>query len=873
MNKYRAKYIELSDLGRKYFLQLISVSSILMVFIFWVFELNYHNLPFTGNAWLIIHKSPSLWFIDLLPALSFFISYHIIKNKKETEQNFAKRLEAKNNIISYHTENAVKLGRSDFSFVINPLNDNDELGEALRYLKGYLKANQRKEKDLNWISEGKNLISRILRMHTDLNNLANEVLKVLVSYMAVEQGAFYVYNEEEKTLECIAIYAYNRRKYLNKKFKLGHGLVGQCAYEMDFIYRTEIPEDYVTITSGILGDQKPKSILLVPLISDEKLQGVMEFASVQNKFQKLSIQFTLELGEIISRTIYNLMINQKTELLLKESRKMTEELRRNEKAMQENAERMNVTQKELKESNAQLESKMREVHNAQGKLHWLLENASEVISIYDEKINLSYISPSVNKILGYDSEEMRKGKDFERLTREGAEQLKTLILESMENPDSQKTIQYSFITKDGERIYLESSAKNLMSDPSINGIIVNTRDITEKIRAEKEERLKSRMQSLSENSLDMIIRLSVDGQFHYVNPVVEDYIGINAEGLIGKMLSELEFAEDLHELFESGLLNLKNNPRKTNEEVSIPVRMGEKLSERILSIDAIPEFNKSELETILFVGHDITEAKRIGKEIQIKNKKIEDSINYAEKIQKALLADIELFSEFFRKSFIFYKPRDVVSGDFPWFLRMGDEVFVSAIDCTGHGVPGALLSFIAFFLLKDVVHTHYDENSGKICDLLHANFRETLKQNTDKADSRDGLDIAFCKINLKSSTLHFAGAHRQLYLLRSGEITEYKGDRKAIGGIPLFKKTEEDFTNYEIKIQTGDKIFFFTDGMPDQLGGPYGRKYSPKRIRDMILENPGFTMNQYHELFESDFIEWNKGFRQLDDVLMMGIEF
>jgi PAS domain S-box-containing protein len=518
MNKYRAKYIELSDLGRKYFLQLISVSSILMVFIFWVFELNYHNLPFTGNAWLIIHKSPSLWFIDLLPALSFFISYHIIKNKKETEQNFAKRLEAKNNIISYHTENAVKLGRSDFSFVINPLNDNDELGEALRYLKGYLKANQRKEKDLNWISEGKNLISRILRMHTDLNNLANEVLKVLVSYMAVEQGAFYVYNEEEKTLECIAIYAYNRRKYLNKKFKLGHGLVGQCAYEMDFIYRTEIPEDYVTITSGILGDQKPKSILLVPLISDEKLQGVMEFASVQNKFQKLSIQFTLELGEIISRTIYNLMINQKTELLLKESRKMTEELRRNEKAMQENAERMNVTQKELKESNAQLESKMREVHNAQGKLHWLLENASEVISIYDEKINLSYISPSVNKILGYDSEEMRKGKDFERLTREGAEQLKTLILESMENPDSQKTIQYSFITKDGERIYLESSAKNLMSDPSINGIIVNTRDITEKIRAEKEERLKSRMQSLSENSLDMIIRLSVDGQFPLCQP-------------------------------------------------------------------------------------------------------------------------------------------------------------------------------------------------------------------------------------------------------------------------------------------------------------------------------------------------------------------
>jgi PAS domain S-box-containing protein len=873
MNKDGQKYIELNDFGRKYFLHLIVGFTILMVFNFWIFELSHEALPFTLNSILIIHKSPSLWLIDLLPALSFIISYLLIKNRKEREQKFADQLEAKNKIISSHTENAIKLGRSDFSFAINPLNDSDELGDALRYLQGYLKANQRKERDLNWISEGKDLISKILRTHTILDNLANEVLKAIADYINVEQGAFYIFKEDDKTLKCIATYAYNRKKYLNKEFKLGHGLVGQCAYEMDFVYRTEIPDDYVSISSGILGDEKPKSILLIPLISEEKLQGVIEFASVQKKFPKLSIQFTLELGEIIARTIYNLMINQKTERLLQESRDMTQELRHNEKAMQENAEMMNLTQKELKDSNAQLEAKIREVQNAQGKLHWLLENSAEVISIYDENINLTYISPSVNKILGYDSTEMEKGKDFERLTRKGAEQLKMLIEESINNPETQNSIQYSFITKDGERIYLESSAKNLMSDPSINGIIINTRDITEKIRAEKEERLKSRMQSLSENSLDMIIRLSIDGQFHYVNPVVEDYIGINSEGLIGKMLSEVEFTDDLHKLFESSLLSLKTNPRKTNEEVSVPIRMGEKLSERILSIDAIPEFNKSELETILFVGHDITEAKRIGKEIQIKNKKIEDSINYAEKIQKALLTDIKLFSDFFRKSFILYKPRDIISGDFPWFFRMGDEVFVSAVDCTGHGVPGALLSFIAFFLLKDVVHSHPDNNAGKICDLLHANFRETLKQNTDKADSRDGLDIAFCKINLKTSTLQYAGAHRQLYLLRSGEIIEYKGDRKAIGGIPLFKKTEEDFTNYQIKIQKGDKIFFFTDGMPDQLGGPYGRKYSPKRIRDLILENPGFTMNQYYELFESDFIAWNKGFRQLDDVLMIGIEF
>jgi serine phosphatase RsbU (regulator of sigma subunit) len=151
--------------------------------------------------------------------------------------------------------------------------------------------------------------------------------------------------------------------------------------------------------------------------------------------------------------------------------------------------------------------------------------------------------------------------------------------------------------------------------------------------------------------------------------------------------------------------------------------------------------------------------------------------------------------------------------------------------------------------------------------------RKTLKQESEDADARDGMDIAFCKIDLKSREIHYSGAHRPLYLLHDGELMEFKGDRKAIGGIPNRKKPESPFTNHVVPYGTGDKVFFFTDGMPDQLGGPENKKYSPGRIRDIITDNPGFTMNQYKHYFSQDFEDWMQDAKQIDDVLLIGIEF
>jgi PAS domain S-box-containing protein len=850
------------------------IFSLLFPLISWVVEISRLRISFSFKGIFQVHKDcPVLWILDLIPVFIVVFAYIIEKKRSLEKQQFDAQINERDARLNAMAEFSTQIGQGNYNAKLDLASEKDILGHSLLIMRDNLLANHKKESEENWIAAGKEKISNILRLHNKLEELADKVIALLVNYVRVVQGAMYIYNEEKKILSSIAIYAYNRKKFISQEFKLGYGLIGQCAYEMDYIYRTEIPDDYVTITSGILGDRKPQSILLIPLITDEKLQGVMEFASIDDHIPELTIRFLKELGEIIARTVFNLKVTYRTEQLLKESQQMTIELRENEEQLRQNAEEMRATQEELQKSNEQLETKILEVENAQKRLYSLLENASEIISIYDENMVMKYESPSVIKILGFSPEEMMGGKDMDRLTRKGESSMRNMFKQLLDTPAEPVTIQYTYMKKNGQKIFLETTGRNLLEDSAIKGIILNSTDITERKRAEREERLKSKMQSLSENSLDMIIRLSTVGQFFYANPTVKNFMGMEPKDLINKTLNEITISDILFNYFRETIETIKSYPNKTNNELTIPAIIDDVSCERIMSFAAIPEFNENELETILFVGHDITEAKQIELEIQDKNRKIEDSINYAQRIQSSILPDIRTVRESLPKSFIYYKPRDVVSGDFPWFFRRGDDIFIAAVDCTGHGVPGALLSFVGYFLLNSIVDHDIKFAASEICDKLHFGVRKTLKQEMEDAEARDGMDIAFCKISHKEKEVQFAGAHRPLYLLRNGELTEFKGDRKAIGGIPHRKKEEENFTNYVIQYKRGDKVFFFSDGLPDQLGGPEDKKYSPKRIRELISENNNLPIEKYSNLFAADFEKWKGEGKQIDDVLLIGIEF
>ncbi len=815
---------------------------------------------------------PVLYILDILPLLSGFLAYYASSYYVKRKEYFQQEIKKRDEKINKNVEFAQKIGEGNYEIDID-IDDTDVLGNSLLVMRDNLLKNYKKELEENWISQGKDLISDILRAHTKIEDVSYDVLVNLVKYADFIQGAFYIYDGQKEILINTATYAYNRKKILNQEFKIGYGLIGACAYEKEIIYRTEIPEDYVTITSGLTGEKKPCSILIVPLLSNEKIQGILEFASIKEEIEELTIRFMKEMGEIIGQTIFNLKVNQQTEQLLLESRQKTKELQEREEELRKNAEEMQITQEELKISNDQLEGKIKEVKIVQNRLHSLLENAFEIIYIYDKDKNLIYVSPSVNNIIGFTTEEIKGGKDRERLTKKGRKEFNEMLDTLLSSPQKIITKQYAYLKKDGTKIFLETTGRNLLNNPSIQGIIFNSRDITARVRAEKEERMRSRMQSLSENSLDMIIRFSIDGECYYANPVVRNFLNMPPETMVNKHLSKLNIPQIFADYFEETIKKIKNNPVKQQDEFSVNTNQQDDNFLQIININAIPEFNESELETILFIGHDITEAKGIEREIQQKNQKIEDSINYAQRIQNSILPTNKSLREAFPDSFIFYKPKDVVSGDFPWMFFKGEIAYIAVVDCTGHGVPGALLSFIAYFTLNNIVDHDSNLTAGEICDTLHYRVRSALNQDKPDAYARDGMDIAFCKINTTKMELQYCGAHRPLYLLRNSDLEEYKGDKKAIGGIPHFKKKEEKFTNHIIQLNKKDKIFFFSDGLTDQYGGPENKKYSPKRIREALLAHPNFSMTQYMNYFEKDFNKWIDNKKQIDDVLLIGIGF
>lgn len=762
---------------------------------------------------------------------------------------------------------AKRIGEGKYDTVFKPASDDDILGMSLITMRQNLIENERRDTERNWIVRGVAEISEILRMHDSIEGLGDDVIRFIIGKIGAVQGAFYVVNDEvsPKLIELRASFAYNRKKYLKAKFRFAEGLVGQAAIEKDTILRTEIPDEYVTLTSGILGDQKPTCILIVPLITNEEVYGVLEFAGF-GRFETSQVNFVQELSLILARTIFNIKVNERTRRLLAESQEMSNELKEKQEVLRQNAEEMQATQEELKRSNQMLEEQVEEVNRTQKRMQLLLENASEVITIYEEDHSIRYISPSVETIMGYGQKEMIGRSDVDKVHPDHRDIFRDIFRKLDEHPEEKVTVQYEYQTRDGSFIWIESTGTNCMANPAIHGYILNSRDITERRRAEQEQRMRSKMQALSENSPDLITRLEGES-ISYINPVIEEYTGRKPVEFLNRKVREAGLDYSVLD----GWLNIVEQVNQSSQTVSTEMDFVSSMGKRVMQVNAIPEFDETnKLESVLVVSHDITERKMIELEIQNKNKKITESINYAKRIQTAILPNNRVISRALPDSFILYKPRDVVSGDFPWFVQIKDEIFIAAVDCTGHGVPGALLSLIGYFLLNDIVRSRKVTEPGKILDLLDEGVTTTLRQDED-ATTKDGMDIALCKINLNVGEVEYAGAHRPLYIMKQGQMEEVKGNKFPIGG-GIFKN-QTNFTNTRIKLEKGDSIYFSSDGFPDQFGGPEGRKFGPKKVRDIIERVQHLPMKDAVNIFDQEWEGWRGETKQTDDVLLIGIKF
>jgi serine phosphatase RsbU (regulator of sigma subunit)/ligand-binding sensor domain-containing protein len=253
--------------------------------------------------------------------------------------------------------------------------------------------------------------------------------------------------------------------------------------------------------------------------------------------------------------------------------------------------------------------------------------------------------------------------------------------------------------------------------------------------------------------------------------------------------------------------------------------------------------------------------------IELKNKDITDSINYAKRIQEAILPTRENFSSLFPESFILFKPKDIVSGDFYWLSEKNGKAYIAAADCTGHGVPGAFTSMIGNALLNEIVNDRLIAEPGKILDALREGIIKALKQTGKEGESKDGMDISLCCVDLKTKELQFAGAYNPLYLVRNNELTEIKSDKFPIG----ISDNLRPFTNHKIGLHTGDTLYIFSDGYADQFGGPGGKKYMRKRLKELFLGFQHLPMQEQWALIDKSLVDWQGGAEQVDDILVIGI--
>lgn len=261
--------------------------------------------------------------------------------------------------------------------------------------------------------------------------------------------------------------------------------------------------------------------------------------------------------------------------------------------------------------------------------------------------------------------------------------------------------------------------------------------------------------------------------------------------------------------------------------------------------------------------------------IEEKSDKITASIRYAKRIQGNMLPSINLLQQHLPESFVFYQPKDIVSGDFYWFAQVGDKLLLAAVDCTGHGVPGGFMSMMGTSLLNQIVKAEQHTEVDQILERLDKEVRKFLNQ--DYSNAQDGMDMSICCIDFANGYLEFAGAKNPLVYCQHGEVRIIKGDKRAIGGRDL---THWPFTKHRLLLDGNTSFYLFSDGYQDQFGGPEGRKFMGKRFRDLLKEQHHLPMREQQEILKNTLNNWmdypvktnskTQEISQIDDVLVLG---
>lgn len=396
---------------------------------------------------------------------------------------------------------------------------------------------------------------------------------------------------------------------------------------------------------------------------------------------------------------------------------------------------------------------------------------------------------------------------------------------------------------------------------------------------------KANYQNITQQANDAMLVIDiVNGKIYTANPKLSELLGYEHKKLLELSVFDLHpkdmlnrSSEVIADVWEKKGLIYTDIPFITSSGDILPVEC----SAKVIPYNGRP--------AILIYARDIRERLKMEKDIRDKNKIIEeknkditDSINYAQRIQQAILSDVKEIKKKIPESFVLFKPKDIVSGDFYWYSHQEGIAFIVAADCTGHGVPGAFMSMIANSFLNEIVNEKHILQPDKILNALRDKIIKALRQTGESMENRDGLDITFCAI--KENTLFYSGANNPLWVIRNvssqsefddkvtlknekHKLVEIPADKQPIGIHP----TPSPFTVKTLPLVKGDAVYLFTDGFADQFGGPKRKKFMYRNLAELFLSINEKSMDEQKNILESTIENWRGNLEQIDDILVVGL--
>lgn len=350
---------------------------------------------------------------------------------------------------------------------------------------------------------------------------------------------------------------------------------------------------------------------------------------------------------------------------------------------------------------------------------------------------------------------------------------------------------------------------------------------------------------------------------HYLHKACDTAKEINSKPLLMDVYYALgQYYEEIGNL-EKALSHLKRF-HEIEREVNNQESRSRLKNQQIVNATA-----QSRKEAEIFQLRNV-ELKSAYDEIEEKNHEITASIIYAERIQRAVLPPDDYIKEILPEHFILFLPRDIVSGDYYWATEKDGQLVFTAADCTGHGIPGAFMSMLGVSYLNEIVNRMPELKANEILNELRKHIMESLHQEGKEGEAKDGMDMGLCVYDKTTRKLQFSGAYNSMYIIRKGELDEVKADRMPIS---IHHHSKEAFTNHVLKVGKGDVIYLLSDGYPDQFGGPEGKKFKNKNMKELLLKVHQEPMEKQRSMVLKRLEEWKGDLEQVDDVILMGIRF